>query len=302
MLRRIEELMTDPTVTDILLSPATGVWVDDESGLHVVPGMDVTERAARDLAEELLARGGRHIDQLTPIADTRLDRGVRVHAVLAPVSRSGTSISVRIPRTRGWSLADLTGHGMLTAHQHQRLREAVEKRETVLVTGATGSGKTTLLAALLGEVPHTQRIVTIEDVAELDVRHPCVVGLEARQANSEGVGEIGLGELVRQALRMRPDRIVVGECRGPELLDFLTALNTGHAGGGITLHANSLTEVPARLLALAEAHRLSASALTALASVAIDLVVHVQRRDGRRVVSEMGSLLARSSQLTVVPE
>lgn len=302
MLRHIEELMTDPTVTDVLISPGTGVWVDDESGLHAVPHMVITESAARGLAEELLARGGRHIDHLTPIADTRLDRGVRVHAVLAPVSRSGTSISVRIPRTRGWSLADLTDHGMLTAPQHRRLREAVEKRENVLITGATGSGKTTLLAALLGEVPHTQRIVTIEDVAELEVRHPCVVGLEARQANSEGVGEIGLGELVRQALRMRPDRMVVGECRGPELLDFLTALNTGHAGGGITLHANSLTEVPARLLALAEAHRLAASALTALASVAIDLVVHVQRRDGRRVVSEMGSLDVRSGQLTVVPE
>ena len=299
MLRRIEELMTDPTVTDVLISPATGVWVDDESGLHAVPHMDVSESAARGLAEELLARGGRHIDQLTPIADTRLDRGVRVHAVLAPVSRSGTAISVRIPRTRGWSLADLASHGMLTASQQQRLRVAVEKRENVLITGATGSGKTTLLAALLGEVPHSQRIVTIEDVAELDVRHPCVVGLEARQANSEGVGEIGVGELVRQALRMRPDRLVVGECRGPELLDFLTALNTGHAGGGITLHANSLSEVPARLLALAEAQRLSAAALTALASGAIDLVVHVERREGRRVVSEMGSLAVRSGQLTV---
>ena len=301
MLRRIEELMTDPTVTDILISPATGVWVDDESGLHAAPDMDVSERAARGLAEELLARGGRHIDQLTPIADTRLERGVRVHAVLAPVSRSGTAISVRIPRTQGWSLADLASHGMLTANQQHRLRDAIVKRENVLITGATGSGKTTLLAALLGEVPHTQRIVTIEDVAELDVRHPCVVGLEARQANSEGVGEIGVGELVRQALRMRPDRLVVGECRGPELLDFLTALNTGHAGGGITLHANSLSEVPARLLALAEAQRLSAAALTALASVAIDLVIHVERREGGRVVSGMGSLVVQSGQLIVSP-
>jgi pilus assembly protein CpaF len=171
----------------------------------------------------------------------------------------------------------------------------------MLISGATGSGKTTLLAALLAEVPHDQRIVSIEDVAELDVRHPCVVGLEARQANSEGVGGIGLGELVRQALRMRPDRLVVGECRGPELLDFLTALNTGHAGGGITMHANSLPEVPARLRALAEAHALSASALTALATVAIDLVVHVQRTDGRRVVSQMGKLATLAGELTVVP-
>jgi pilus assembly protein CpaF len=253
------------------------------------------------LAEELLARGGRHIDQLTPIADTRLNHGVRVHAVLAPVSRSGTSLAIRIPRTRGWTLADLAGHGMMTSESELRLRAAIANRENVLITGATGSGKTTLLAALLGEVSHDQRIVTIEDVAELDVRHPCAVGLEARQANSEGVGGIGLGELVRQALRMRPDRLVVGECRGPELLDFLTALNTGHAGGGITLHANSLAEVPARLRALAEAHGLAASALTALTTVAIDLVVHVHRIGGRRAISQMGSLAARAGELAVVP-
>jgi pilus assembly protein CpaF len=301
MLRRIEELMTNPTVTDVLVSPATGVWVDDDSGLHAVAGIQVSESAARALAEELLARGGRHIDQLTPIADTRLDHGVRVHAVLAPVSRSGTSLAIRIPRTRGWTLADLAGHGMMTSESELRLRAAIANRENVLITGATGSGKTTLLAALLGEVSHDQRIVTIEDVAELDVRHPCAVGLEARQANSEGVGGIGLGELVRQALRMRPDRLVVGECRGPELLDFLTALNTGHAGGGITLHANSLAEVPARLRALAEAHGLAASALTALTTVAIDLVVHVHRIGGRRAISQMGSLAARAGELAVVP-
>jgi len=293
--------MSNPTVTDVLISPGTGVWVDDESGLHAVPGINVSESAARALAEELLARGGRHIDQLTPIADTRLEHGVRVHAVLAPVSRSGTSLAIRIPRTRGWSLADLAGHGMMSPEVSQRLSAAIANRENMLISGATGSGKTTLLAALLAEVPHDQRIVTIEDVAELGVRHPCVVGLEARQANSEGVGGIGLGELVRQALRMRPDRLIVGECRGPELLDFLTALNTGHAGGGITMHANSLSEVPARLRALAEAHALSASALTALATVAIDLVVHVHRTDGRRVVSQMGKLVGLAGELTVVP-
>jgi pilus assembly protein CpaF len=127
-----------------------------------------------------------------------------------------------------------------------------------------------------------------------------VVGLEARQANSEGVGGIGLGELVRQALRMRPDRLVVGECRGSELLDFLTALNTGHAGGGITMHANSLAEVPARLRALAEAHDLAASALTALAAVAIDLVAHVHRIEGRRAVSGIGGLVSRAGELAVV--
>jgi len=189
---------------------------------------------------------------------------------------------------------------MMSLDVEQRLRSAIANRENVLITGATGSGKTTLLAALLGEVPRDQRIVTIEDVAELDVRHPCVVGLEARQANSEGVGGIGLGELVRQALRMRPDRLVVGECRGPELLDFLTALNTGHAGGGITMHANSLAEVPARLRALAEAHDLAASALTALAAVAIDLVAHVHRIEGRRAVSGIGGLVSRAGELAVV--
>jgi pilus assembly protein CpaF len=290
MLIEIEKLLADPFVTDVLISPPTGVWVDDGRGLHAVAGLAVTEESVRALAQELISRGGRHIDQLGPMADVRLSGGIRVHAVLAPIAHAGTAISIRVPRTQGWTLEDLVSAGMVSGDQAATLRTAVAHRQNILISGSTGTGKTTLLAALLAGVSESERIITIEDVAELEVRHPCVVGLEARQPNGDGVGAIGLGELVRQALRMRPDRLVVGECRGPELLDFLTALNTGHSGGGITLHANSLAQVPARLVALAHAHQMSATALTSLAGSAIDLVVHLERPDGQRRVAGIGVL------------
>ncbi|CAB4887376.1 MAG: pilus assembly protein CpaF [Actinobacteria bacterium] len=301
MLIHIEQLLADPSVTDVLISPPTGVWVDDGRGLHAVAGMPVTEESVRVLAQELISRGGRHIDQLGPMADVRLSGGIRVHAVLAPIAHAGTAISIRVPRTQGWTLDDLARTGMASDDQVAALREAVAQRQNILISGSTGTGKTTLLAALLAEIPESERIITIEDVAELEVRHPCVVGLEARQPNGDGVGAIGLGELVRQALRMRPDRLVVGECRGPELLDFLTALNTGHSGGGITLHANSLAQVPARLIALAHAHQISAAALTSLAGSAIDLVVHLERRDAQRRIAGIGVLRETPEGLRVEP-
>ena len=157
---------------------------------------------------------------------------------------------MRVPRAAGFPLAALARAGMVDAAQEAMLREAVAARRNLLVTGAGGTGKTTLLAALLGEAPHRERIVVIEDVAELTVAHPHVVSLEARQANLEGAGRVGLDALLREALRMRPDRLVVGECRGAELRELLAALNTGHDGGAGTLHANSLADVPARLEAL----------------------------------------------------
>jgi len=249
----------------------------------------------------LIARGGRHIDEATPAVDVRLGRGIRVHAVLPPVSSNGTLISVRIPRAAGFSLAALARAGMLDAVQEAMLRRAVAERRNVLVTGAGGTGKTTLLGAMLGAAPHRERIVLIEDVAELTLDHPHVVALEARQANLEGSGRLGLDLLLREALRMRPDRIVVGECRGAELRELLAALNTGHDGGAGTLHANSLDDVPARLESLGSIAGLSADAVARQTVSAFDLVVHVERVEGRRRVARIGAFRLDGDRLGVVP-
>ncbi|WP_243695245.1 TadA family conjugal transfer-associated ATPase [Agromyces protaetiae] len=282
-------------VTDLFVNGSRGLWIDRGAGAERVVDWAADEPEVRALATRLVAAGGRHLDEAAPAVDVRLGRGIRVHAVLPPIATGGTTISVRVPRAAGRTLADLVpSPGHLA-----RLRAAVARRENVLMTGAAGSGKTTLLAALLAEVPATERIVVVEDVAELSIDHPHVVGLEARQPNLEGRGHVGLDALVREALRMRPDRIVVGECRGPELRELLGALNTGHDGGAGTLHANSLDDVPARLEALGAGIGLSAEAVARLAASALDLVVHLERRDDERVIAGIGALRLDGGRLVV---
>ncbi len=219
-------LVTDAATTDVLVVGGRGTWVDRGRGLERVPP-DLPERRVRALAAELVALGGRHVDETTPCADVRHGDGVRVHVVLAPVSVGGNRTVGAAPVAGPTDLASLERRGAFRAVPRAVLERAVAERRNVLVTGATGSGKTTVLAAMLAAVPHDERIVTVEDVAELRVDHPHVVALEARQANAEGVGAIGLDRLVREALRMRPDRLVVGECRGAEVRELLSALNTG---------------------------------------------------------------------------
>ncbi len=276
----------DPEVTDIFINGEHGLFVDRGRGAEQVPHWHAAESEVREIATGLIARGGRHIDDATPCVDVRLDGGVRVHAVLPPVSADGTTISIRVPRRQLGSLAALRETGMLDARGERALQRLVDARENLLVTGAAGSGKTTLLAAPLSAAPERERIVTIEDVAELRIRHPHHVRLEARQANLEGAGGIDLARLVREALRMRPDRLVVGECRGAEVRELLTALNTGHDGGAGTLHANGVHDVPARLEALGALAGLDDTALARQVVSAIGVVIHVGRDDGgvRRVV------------------
>lgn len=275
----------DPEVTDIFINGEHGLFIDRGRGAEQVPHWHAAESEVREIATGLIARGGRHIDDATPCVDVRLDGGVRVHAVLPPVSADGTTISIRVPRRHLGSLAALREAGMLDARGEHALQRLVDTRENLLVTGAAGSGKTTLLAALLSATPERERIVTIEDVAELRIRHPHHVRLEARQANLEGAGGIDLARLVREALRMRPDRLVVGECRGAEVRELLTALNTGHDGGAGTLHANGIDDVPARLEALGALAGLDDTALARQVVSAIGVVIHVARDDGgtRRV-------------------
>jgi len=189
----------------------------------------------RALAVALVGIGGRHLDDASPVVDVRWEHGARVHAVLPPVACTGTAISIRLPQVDVPDLDELARRGLCDAETHRRLEKLVAARRNILVSGATGAGKTTLLSALLGLVPPHERIVTIEGVAELRVDHPHHVRLEARQPNLEGAGAVPLSRLVREALRMRPDRLVVGECRGEEVRELLTALNTGHDGGAGTL-------------------------------------------------------------------
>jgi pilus assembly protein CpaF len=291
-----------PGVTDVLVTPGGRIWLDDGRGLRPVDEWEpLSGDTVTDLAYALIEAGGRHLDHASPCVDARLEGGVRVHAAIPPVAVDGTSLAIRIPAARGWSLDDLVRSGAVDEDQRDVLAEHVARRSNILITGAAGTGKTTLLAALMSAAPAGERIITIEDVAELRIDHPHVVALEARQANTEGVGAIEPSRLVREALRMRPDRLVLGECRGPEIRDMLTALGTGHDGGASTLHARSLREVPARLEALGALAGLPSSSLALLASSAIDLVVHLERRDGARRVAEIGVLELRDAQLVALP-
>ena len=239
------------------------------------------------------------LDDAAPWVDVGLPGGTRLHAVLPPVSAGGTCLSLRVLRRCAQPLADLEAGGALPGESGALVRAVVARRVAFLVTGGTGSGKTTLLSALLGEVDPAERLVLCEDAAELTPPHPHVVRLLTRPPNVEGAGAVGLRDLVRQALRMRPDRLVVGEVRGPEVVDLLAALNTGHDGGCGTLHANRAAEVPARLEALGVAAGLGRAAVHSQTAAALDVVLHLRRTPAGRQVSEIG-LLRRQGELVVV--
>ena len=287
----LASIVADASVIDVFVNGGGGLEIDcgdgwGGEGLWWEP----SERALRDLAVRIVAAGGRHLDEATPCIDVRIGDGIRVHAVLAPISQTGTLLSIRAPRIERVSLADLRASGFLFPEADAVIDHALTSRSNLLVSGAGGSGKTTFLGALLGAADARERIVVIEDVGELRIDHPHTVYLEARQANLEGAGRVSLDRLVREALRMRPDRLVIGECRGSEIRELLTALNTGHDGGAGTLHANSLADVPTRLEALGALAGMSAAAVARQAVSALDLVMHLERRDGVRQLVDIGEL------------
>lgn len=297
----LQSFVADPEVTDIFVNGPGQLWVDRGAGSVQQPGFTRIESEVRALATALISAGGRHIDEATPCVDVRLLRGIRVHAVLPPISPQGTLLSIRLPRVIPLTVQQLDLDGFFAAVSLDQVRSMVRSRQNLLLTGAGGSGKTTLLGALLSLADKADRIVAIEDVAELQVDHPQYVALESRQANLEGAGELGLQRLVREALRMRPDRLVIGECRGAEIRELLGALNTGHDGGAGTLHANSLADVPARLEALGALAGLGASAIARQAVSAIDAILHIERVDGRRQLVQLGRFrLDTRDRLTVV--
>ncbi|MCL8253345.1 TadA family conjugal transfer-associated ATPase, partial [Aeromicrobium fastidiosum] len=273
----LDPLLAMPDVTDVLVNGPGLVVVDRGRGLERVPVSFADDEAVRRLAQRLAAQAGRRLDDASPWVDARLRDGTRLHAVLSPIARPGTVISLRVPPRRSFSLAQLRDVGSLTSEGHDVLCSLVASRVAFVVSGGTGSGKTTLLSALLSSVAPDERIVVVEDATELRPDHPHVVGLEARPANVEGAGQVTVRDLVRQALRMRPDRLVVGEVRGAEVVDLLAALNTGHEGGCGTVHANSTADVPARFEALGVAAGLPRAAVHSQLAAGIRVVVHVGR-------------------------
>jgi pilus assembly protein CpaF len=283
----LQPLLDDPAVTDVVVNGAGGVWADRGDGLRRTDLRLGRADAVRSLACRLAAAAGRRLDAGSPYADVRLPDGTRFHAVLPPIATDGPYLSFRTHRSKAFTLTQLVEADTLTADMADLLLRMIRARLPFLVTGGTGCGKTTLLASLLSNAPADERIVVVEDAAELALDHPHALTLESRPANVEGAGAVDLAALVRQALRMRPDRIVVGECRGAEVVELLGALNTGHEGGAGTLHCNTAADVPARLEALALPHGLPRAGLHAQLVAALRVVVHLKRTGAGRQATEI---------------
>ena len=293
----LEPLLALPGVTDVIVNGPRDVYVDTGDGLRTVPIHFGSDEDVRRLAVRLAAGVGRRLDDASPFVDARMADGTRVHAILGSLADAGTCLSLRVPARSRLTLDDWVASGTCHPEVADVLRRMVAAKVAFLVSGGTGSGKTTLLGSLLALVPPGDRILVVEDSRELDPGHPHCVRLEGRVANAEGAGAVTMTQLVRQALRMRPDRIVVGEVRGAELVDLLIALNTGHEGGCGTVHANTAETVPARLEALAALGGLGREAAHSQIAAAVRAVVHVARDGGRRRVGEVAVLTRGSGGL-----
>lgn len=295
-------LLALPGVTDVLVNGPDEAWIDAGQGLERVADFHLgTPADVRQVAVRMAASARQRLDDATPIVDATIPSGVRLHAVLPPLSGSCTVISLRVPAPLAMTLGQLVASGMLTETMAGVLQRLVEKKASGLITGATGTGKTTLLACLLGLVNPHERLICIEEVSELRPDHPHVVHLQARRDNVQGAGGVSLSDLVKAAMRMRPDRLILGEARGAEVREMLSALNTGHRGGWATIHANSAVEVPARLEALGALAGMSRDAVCAQSLPAFEVVVHLQRfKDPasgrmRRQVVQLARLVRSSS-------
>ncbi|MEZ7897470.1 MAG: TadA family conjugal transfer-associated ATPase [Flaviflexus sp.] len=307
----LQPLLEDPLITDVLVNGTEGIWIDRGRGLERV-NHDSTELVdpgeVRKLAVRLAATCGQRLDDASPIVDGTFPSGVRLHAVLPPLAAEGTLISLRTQRPVALTIDDLERSGTVNGAMAQIVTAMISAKANVMISGATGSGKTTLLAALLGLVPVGERIVVIEESAELHPTHPHCVHLQVRHANVQGTGEVSMSDLVRAAMRMRPDRLVLGECRGAEVRDVLAALNTGHEGGWATIHANTAQDVPARLVALGALAGMTEETVAAQAAAALDAVIHIKRTpEGRRidhisVLSRVGRNLVSTTAVRMLGE
>jgi len=288
-------LVADLRSTDILVKSKDEIWVDLGDGLELSEVRFDSEAEVRNLAQRLATNTGRRLDDAHPYVDAPVADGIRMHAIIPPIARGSTQISFRLIRIQNRSLPDLVGLE-LTGY----LRDLIDARRSILISGGTGVGKTTLLTSLLGEISGSERILIIEDTSELFPQHPHVVHLQSRETNVEGAGGVSMRDLVRQALRMRPDRLVIGEVRGAEIVDLLTALNSGHDGAFATIHANSAAAIPARIEALGVAAGLDRRAVHSQLASSIEVIVHLRREQRRRFVSEIGEVQVGADGLALV--
>jgi pilus assembly protein CpaF len=298
----LEELLADPAVEEVMVNRHDRVYVERAGRIEPTEVAFASEQALRDAIERILTPLGRRVDELSPMVDARLEDGSRVHVVIPPLAVDGPSMSIRRFTAVRPGPRELVELGTLTAELHDQLEAAVAARRSILVSGGTGSGKTTLLNALSGFIDPGERVITIEDAAELRLRQPHVVRLESRPANVEGRGRVTIRELLRGALRMRPDRIVIGEVRGAEALDLLMALNTGHEGALSTVHANSPEDALRRIetLALMADVGLPHEAIREQLGRGLDLVIHLARlSDGSRRVVEVAEVVRAAGSVGV---
>jgi pilus assembly protein CpaF len=289
-------LLSNPNITDILVNGHKEVWIDQGQGLEKIKLTFLNEENVRSLAQRLALSTGRRLDQSQPYVDAQLSKTIRLHAVLSPIANPGTVISLRIHRPQILSLDELVINKTITTSQKDFLNQIIKVKKSFVICGGTGSGKTTLLNSLLSKVNRNQRILIIEDSRELNPQHPHVVSLEGRPANIEGMGLITMKDLIKQSLRMRADRLIIGEVRGAEVIDWLGALNTGHSGSAGTIHANSIHEVIIRFESLGLMAGLSKEAIHSQLRTALDYVIHIERdSDGKRQVKAIGEFQTDST-------
>jgi pilus assembly protein CpaF len=288
----IEPLLRDPAVTEVMVNGAASVFVERDGRIQPAGVAFEDDRDVLHVIDRVVAPLGLRIDETVPWVDARLPDGSRVHAIVPPLAVAGPTLTIRKFSAEPPTIEDLVARDSLPRSWARFLIESVRVRRNLIVSGGAGAGKTTLLGALAGHIDDGERVITIEDAAELRLQRTHVVPLETRPANVEGRGRVSVRDLVRNALRMRPDRIVVGEVRGPEVLDMLQAMNTGHAGSMSTVHANASRDVVARLeaMALTAGEGVAVDAIRRMLGVALDLIVHVTRRDGTRSVAEIAEV------------
>lgn len=295
-LGKIEYLLQLPNITDILVVGSNEIWIDQGKGLEKTSLQFSNEKEVASLATRLALQNGKRLDAAKPWVDTNInlpnvDYHIRFHAVLASLTRQGTCISLRILRPKEVNLAQLVANQTIDTGIVHFLKQMISRKVSFLISGGTGSGKTTLLNALLQEIPNNERVICVEDTYELVATSKSQINLTTLDANNEGTGEITLSLLIKQALRMRPDRIVVGEVRGAEIVDLLTALNTGHLGSAGTIHANSTAEVPSRVEALGALGGIKRSSMHSLFAAAVKIILHVEKDTaGYRRLKEIGIL------------
>ncbi len=300
----IQNLLDDPDVTEIMANGPTHLFFEKDGVLHKSDATFSNAEQMRLIIDRILGPVGRRVDEQSPMVSARLEGGYRVNVVIKPLALDGPYLTIRKFRKVMYTLDEMVQLKTIDSNIRQFLSWAIKARLNIAVSGGTGSGKTTFLNALSRDLPHKERIVTIEDAAELRFEwHPHVVRLEARPANTEGVGEVTIRDLVINALRMRPDRIVVGECRGAEALDMLQAMNTGHNGSLTTLHANSTLEVVGRLITMVKyGSDLPTDVIKGQIASALNLIVHVERQsDGSRRVVEISQCRSAGDDVEVLP-